>query len=212
MQRIRLTFSRSQPLRYTGHLDMQIVWERTFRRARLPLMYSQGFHPQPKINQACPLPLGMTSRMEVLDFWLQPDVPLDEISPALLPALPPGIEIINLAEEDLRTPALQTQVTSTIYQATFLIPFSADLLDQSVFTFLASPQILRVRRNKSYDLRPLVHNLEVLQTSNPLNPNLQMHLAARDGATGRPEEVISALGYDPFDTRFERMQLLFGEQ
>lgn len=212
MQRIRLTFSRSQPLRYTGHLDMQIVWERTFRRARLPLMYSQGFHPQPKINQACPLPLGMISRMEVLDFWLQPDVPLDEISPALLPALPPGIEIINLAEEDLRTPALQTQVTSTIYQATFLIPFSADLLDQSVFTFLASPQILRVRRNKPYDLRPLVHNLEVLQTSNPLNPHLQMHLAARDGATGRPEEVISALAYDPLDTRFERMQLLFGEQ
>ena len=95
MQRIRVTYARTAPLRYTGHLDMQIVWERCLRRARLPLMYSQGFHPQPRINQACPLPLGMTSQMEVTDFWLDPEVPLDEIRSMLATALPPGIEPIN---------------------------------------------------------------------------------------------------------------------
>jgi radical SAM-linked protein len=45
-------------MRYTGHLDLHRAWERTFRRARLPLAYSQGFHPQPRLNLACALPLA----------------------------------------------------------------------------------------------------------------------------------------------------------
>ena len=60
MQRIRLTYSKGGELKYTGNLDMMKVWERTFRRARLRIAYSQGFNPQPKIHQALPLPLGFT--------------------------------------------------------------------------------------------------------------------------------------------------------
>ena len=65
MERIRVYYSKTAPMRYTGNLDVHKVWEHTLRRARLPLAYSQGFHPQPRINQACPLPLGMTSRAEI---------------------------------------------------------------------------------------------------------------------------------------------------
>jgi hypothetical protein len=58
MQRIRIQYAKTEPLRYTGNLDMHRIWERTLRRARLTIAYSQGFHPQPRLNQACPLPLG----------------------------------------------------------------------------------------------------------------------------------------------------------
>jgi len=212
MQRIRITYSRTNPLRYTGHLDMQTVWERTIRRARLPLMYSQGFHPQPRINQACPLPLGMTSQMEVLDFWLDPGSTLEAIQEQLSLSLPPGIEITSLVEEDLRSPSLQTQVASAIFHVTFLIPFNSKQLAANVNDVLSSTTLPRIRREKAYDLRPLIYSLDILQTSDPALPHLSMHLAARDGATGRPEEVISALSFDPLDTRIERICLLFQNQ
>ena len=197
MQRIRVIYARTEPLRYTGHLDMQVVWERSIRRARLPLMYSQGFHPQPRINQACPFPLGMTSQMEVTDFWLEPEISLDEIRSMLFPALPPGIEPIELKEVDLRSPALQTQVVSAIFLATLLIPFDAERLNHTLKEVIESTSLPRIRREKPYDLRPLILGLSVLQTIEPSQPHLSMQLSARDGATGRPEEVISALGFDP---------------
>ena len=212
MQRIRVTYARTAPLRYTGHLDMQIVWERCLRRARLPLMYSQGFHPQPRINQACPLPLGMTSQMEVTDFWLEPEVPLDEIRSMLATALPPGIALTNLQEVDLHSPSLQTQVVSAIYYVTMLIPFDPDKLNRSIIEVIESPSLPRIRRDKPYDLRPLILELNVMQIDQPSYPHISMHLSTRDGATGRPEEVISALGYDSLDARIERVRLNFLEE
>jgi len=104
MQRIRVTYARTAPLRYTGHLDMQIVWERCLRRARLPLMYSQGFHPQPRINQACPLPLGMTSQMEVMDFWLEISVAIMFPDFATL-AFACLVFVLSLYEEEVRESA-----------------------------------------------------------------------------------------------------------
>ena len=56
--RVRLTFTKQGALRYTGHLDLHKILERSIRRAKLPLAYSQGYHPQPKINLAAALPLG----------------------------------------------------------------------------------------------------------------------------------------------------------
>jgi radical SAM-linked protein len=209
MQRIRVTYARTEQLRYTGHLDMQVVWERCLRRARLPLMYSQGFHPQPRINQACPLPLGMTSQMEITDFWLEPDISLDEIRSMLFTALPPGIEVIELIEVELRSPSLQTQVVSANFLATFLISFDSDNLHHSLKEVINSTSLPRIRREKPYDLRPLILDLSVLQTIQPSQPHLSMQLSTRDGATGRPEEVISALGFDPLDTRIERVRLIF---
>ncbi|MDP3186130.1 MAG: TIGR03936 family radical SAM-associated protein, partial [Anaerolineales bacterium] len=64
---MRITFSKTGALRYTGHLDLQRIWERTARRAGLPLVYSQGFHPQPKIQIAAALPLGFSGRAELVD-------------------------------------------------------------------------------------------------------------------------------------------------
>ena len=68
--RIRIVYSKADSLKYTGNLDLQKIWERLLRRANLPLAYSQGFHPQPRINQGCPLPLGFIGENEMVDIWL----------------------------------------------------------------------------------------------------------------------------------------------
>jgi radical SAM-linked protein len=65
MMRLRITFSKTGSLRYTGHLDLQTVWERTARRAGLPLAYTQGFHPGPRIQIASALPLGFIGHAEI---------------------------------------------------------------------------------------------------------------------------------------------------
>ena len=65
--RLRIVFAKTEAMRYTSHLDLHRTWERTIRRANLPLAYSQGYNPHPRINLASALPLGFTSDCEVVE-------------------------------------------------------------------------------------------------------------------------------------------------
>src|SRR5215210_7228221 len=116
--RIRIKFVKQGALRYTGHLDLHRLWERAARRAELPLAYSQGFHPQPKMNIAAALPLGFSSRCEVMDMKLEHEVQLDGIREKLQQTLPAGIQVLSVESADERAPTLQTQVASAEYQVT----------------------------------------------------------------------------------------------
>lgn len=93
--RIRITFVKQGALRYTGHLDLHKLWERAARRAELPLAYSQGFHPQPKMNMAAALPLGFSSRCEVMDMRLEQDIPLENLPARLNTTLPSGLQVVE---------------------------------------------------------------------------------------------------------------------
>jgi radical SAM-linked protein len=204
--RLRITFSKSGSLRYTGHLDLHTVWERTIRRARLPLSYTQGFHPGPRIQIASALPLGFIGRAEIVDIWLE-SPSFDPLTAGLLQsAAPPGLGILSVEVVDEHSPALQTQVASAEYEVTLLDPLDRSDLSERVSALLGSAALPRQRRGKPYDLRPLVEALQLLpHVSSPL---LFMRLSARDGATGRPEEVLDCLGI-PFETtRIERTRLV----
>jgi radical SAM-linked protein len=206
--RARITFSKQGALRYTGHLDLHRLWERAMRRADLPLSYSQGFHPQPKISLASALPLGFSSRGEVLDVRFNAEIPTEEIATRLRDSLPPDIQVINVESVDERKPALQTQVLSAEYNVHLTEPVDGADLTRKVEELLASESLPRERRGKFYDLRPLIEVLNVITEANG-KAWMQMRLAARDGATGRPEEVLNALGIEPDYTRVERTLLIF---
>ncbi len=194
-------------MRFTGHLDLHRTWERTFRRASLPLEYSHGFHPQPRINLACALPLGFTSQSEVADAWLQADFPVADIRDALSRAVPPGIEILDVEEIDPHLPALQTQVLSAEYLIT-LLDYTATL-DERITELLSNSSLPRERRGKAYDLRPLIEELRRLPNDEQGRPRLLVRLAARAGATGRPEELLTALNIIPESARVHRTRLFF---
>jgi len=201
--RIRITFSKQGALRYTGHLDLHKLWERAARRAELPLAYSQGFHPQPKMSLASALPLGFSSACEVLDMRLERDVELGDLRERLNETLPPGIRVTNIEQADERAPALQTQVVEAEYQVELREPVDPSELKRRIESALASESILRERRGKKYDLRPLIQSIEVL------NDTIVMKLAAREGATGRPEEVLDVLGIAFEATKIERTRIIF---
>lgn len=206
--RVRITFTKQGALRFIGHLDLHRLWERATRRADLPLSYSQGFHPQPKISLAAALPLGFSSRGEVLDVRLNEDIPINEISERLKGSLPPDIKIIHVEEVDERLPALQTLVLSAAYDVHLTEPIDGSELKRRVEKLMMSESLVRERRGKSYDLRPLIEMLSVITEANG-NVWLKMTLAAREGATGRPEEVLSALEIEADTARVERTRLIF---
>ena len=207
MSRIRISYAKTEALRYTSNLDVHKVWERLLRRARLPLAYSQGFHPQPRINQAAPLPLGILSQVEMVDVWLEDEIPLEQVSAALQKAAPPGMEISQVAAVDPKAPALPTIVRASEYRVTLLDPVEPAALEAMLDAFLSSTESVRDRRGKTYDLRPLVEDLALESMRNGY-AQLRMRLSAREAATGRPDEVLMALGLDPFAARIERTRLI----
>ena len=206
MMRIRITFSKTEAMRYTGHLDLHRAWERTFRRAGLPIAYSQGFHPQPRINLACALPLGFTSICDLADAWLDHDLPVSHIEQALVNNLPPGIIIQHIEGIDSHLPSLQSQVVSAVYSITCSerIPN----LSEKITIIQNSTSLPRERRNKSYDLRLLIEELYQAKDDNPDHPHLILRMAAREGATGRPEEVLAVMGIPYETTRIQRINLM----
>jgi radical SAM-linked protein len=205
--RLRITFSKSGALRYTGHLDLHSIWERTIRRSGLPLAYTQGFHPGPKIQLASALPLGFIGRAEIVDVWLnepQADEPVRHYAELIQIAAPPGLGVVSVERVDEHAPALQTQVTCADYEVILLDPLDELDLTERVAAILGATSLPRERRGKQYDLRPLIENLGVLPAEGSGTARLQMRLAARDGATGRPEEVLDAMGIPVESARIER--------
>lgn len=209
MTRIRVTFSKTEAMRFTSHLDLHKTWERTMRRAGLPLAYRKGFNPRPRLQLACALPLGFTSECEVLDAWINdPELSGAEMAEALRQASPPGILVHSVQIVDPAAPALQTQIRSAAYLVTLLEP-TLDL-EERVRNLLLAAELPRQRRGKPYDLRPLIESLEVLPPDSCKEQRLCIRLAAEERRTGRPEEVLAALGLPPLAGRIHRTGLSFG--
>ncbi len=211
LTRYRIQFQRGKELRYIGNLDMQMGWERTLRRTKLPVAFSQGFNPRPRFHTAAALPLGFTSHCEILDLWLNEALEPDEVVERLQKSAPPGLVIGATEIIPLNLPALQTQVIAAEYHAILReVPAEVNLPD-ALQTLLASPELPRNRRGKPYDLRPLITGLELFEANNGEFPGLRMQLSAREGATGRPEEVLSALGLDATTAQVARIHLSLSE-
>ncbi|MGC1377067.1 MAG: TIGR03936 family radical SAM-associated protein [Anaerolineales bacterium] len=209
--RIRITFAKQGALRYTGNLDLHKLWERSARRADLALAYSQGFHPQPKIQLAAALPLGFSSRCELVDMRITGQVELAALPERLQQAAPPGLKILKVEEIAESSPPLQTQIIAAEYEVTLFDEFDEDRLAQSLAAVLAAETLPRERRDKPYDLRPLIEDLRQIEPDSANRPRIFMRLAARESATGRPEEVLSALGIEYEGTRVERTRFIFRE-
>ncbi len=209
MQRIRVHFAKTEAMRYTGHLDLQRAWERTLRRAGLPVAYSQGYNRRPRIQLATALPLGFTSEAEIVDFWLDPPQAVEAVETALRGAVPPGIGIHAVEEIVGKAPALQSVMRSAEYTVTLLDPVPD--LEARVTALLEAEHLPRVRRGKPYDLRPLVFALTIVPPDEAGKQRLFMHLSARGGATGRPDEALDALGIAPHTARVQRTALRYAE-
>jgi len=199
--RYRLSFRKIEAMRFTGHLDLYRALERTVRRAGLPLAYRGGFSPRPRLQLASALPLGFTSRAELADLWLEQPLEPSDVLARVNAAAPPGLVFVGVQVASVAEPALQEQVIRATFSVTLTEPAPADL-GTRVASLLSASSIIRQRRGKSYDLRPLIEGLEAVGPT-----TLAVCLSAREAATGRPDEVLEALGLDPLSARIERTSI-----
>ena len=207
IQRIRITFSKTEAMRFTGHLDLILTWERTFRRANLPLSYSEGFNPRPVINLAAPLPLGYISTAEIGDFWLSELLNPDELLESLNRSLPPGLLIHDLREiAQLHGGKLPSLVERSEYSITLFEEYPR--LQKEIDALIQSSQCIRTRKKKEYDLRPLIHDITLGSNDEGSPPSLFVSLLTLPSATGRPDEVLLALDIPPYEAIICRSALI----
>jgi len=205
-QRIRITFGKFGTLRFVGHLDLAKTWERVLRRAQVPLEYTQGFNPRPRMQFAAALPVGVTSESEYLDIWLTERLggqfPDDWVG-RLTSTSPAGLQIYRLVEVPIKEAALPTQVTSSEYVITLTDPgLTPAELEARVEALLARPTIERRGHKKAYDLRPLILDLSIDPEG-----RLIAHLKTGEKANGRPDELLDALGLDLWQAHVHRRHL-----
>lgn len=209
--RYRITFSKTEAMRFTGHLDLHTTLERTMRRANLPLAYSEGFNPRPKLSLASALPLGFTSQAEVAEFWLKEDLPIEHVMRVIQQAAPPGIVLHQTHTAPPEAPKLQNSLTSA--QFTVTLSQEDPALRDKVEALLSAESLprekIRKGKKKTYDLRRMILAAEVLPNNQAGQQQLMLHLQAEPGATGRPDEILEALEIDPLASRIHRVGLIF---
>jgi radical SAM-linked protein len=206
-QRLRITFAKGEAIKYISHLDLMRLWERALRRARMPLAYSHGFNPRPKIAIASPLPVGFTSRGEVMDIVLERPVSPLSFAKGLAPHLPPGLEVLSVQEVYPKLPSLQSQVCAAAYRVAVCWDGSQDEMEAKLGELLSAEQLPRHRRGKDYDLRPLIEDLWV-EGGEAGDWVLGMRLRAGSHGSGRPDEVLDTLGLAEKPHTIQRERLL----
>jgi radical SAM-linked protein len=214
-RRLRVRFATDQSVKYVGHLDMARTWERAIRRSGLPLAYSQGFNPQPRIHFAAALPLGYTGDAEVMDIYLNVAVEPEEAVRRLRAALPAGIIPLHAEEAPREWPALQAQVCRAHYRVEVETAESDAAFRARLDAFMARAEAWRERRRgkevSRYDLRPLVLKLH-LTGRGPLGQGFEVEMRNEPGATGRPDELLAELGYGEAARQIARTRLIFTGQ
>lgn len=205
--RLRVRFQKLGKVRWTSHRDVARMWERACRRVQLPLAWTEGFSPRPKLSFGLALPTGAESLAEYLDLELAPeaDVDVDGLASQLSPALPSGIDVTALAvlaptASGGRAPSLQEDVFSCTWRVGFAP--GADL-HAVVDRALASSSLLVERERKGRlsvdDVRPAILALSA-DTEVAGEPELEAVLATQPRAL-RPQELLRALDPDLEATR-----------
>jgi radical SAM-linked protein len=212
-QRLRITFAKGEPIKYISHLDLMRTWERALRRAQVPLAYSEGFNPRPKISIASALPVGFTGRGEVMDIVLSRHTSPYNFAKRLKSHLPPGLEILSVEEVYLSLPSLQSQMRHAEYRVVVESEETLAGVEKRVEQMLSAQSLPRQRERKGkvteYDLRPLIDDLWI-EGCEEAACVLGMRLQSDSQATGRPDEVLEAMGLGDVSCSIERTRCLFG--
>jgi radical SAM-linked protein len=210
--RHRITFATARSLAFISVLELGTLWERSLRRAGVPVRYSQGYNPRPKLVFAAPLLVGCGSRADLLDIWLDPDAgprTATETMTALTGETPRDLKVLGVTGVSRNEPSLPKQLVQNEYRA-WVRDADRDRLSAAVDALLEAESVVQVRREKEYDLRPLIQDLR-LEPEAPIGQPLWMRLKARPGATGRPDEVLKALDVRDHPWRCARVRMILND-
>jgi radical SAM family uncharacterized protein/radical SAM-linked protein len=191
LRRIRVVFKKTGDMRFLGHLETMRALERGARRARIPLAFSGGYHPKPKITFALALPMGIEGEAEWADFELLESWPPEKLMAGMNQNLPTGLEILKAWKAPYEGQALNVRAVMMEYQARFSDPVKD--LEKKVETILESDDVPVVREKKG-KIRTLNLKDYIVDVKAVDDQTVEFVLALLgEGGSARPHEVISAI-------------------
>lgn len=195
--KVRLQWSKSEGVRFTSHLDVIRMFDRTFRKAKIPVEYSLGFSPHQKVSFGPPLPIGFVSGAEYLDLQLETPFKEDFLV-KLNSSLPDGFKFLQAKVILGKTVSLSESINLAGYEVE--LTFSLEQI-QTRTAFVLEKKNLTVSRVKKksvqeLDIRPFILSLEA-EKINAEKTNLKMGLVLTPLGYARPQEVLRyGLGMD----------------
>lgn len=200
--KIRFRFSKGTPLKFISHLDLQRLFIRALRRARIPVSYKRGFNPQPKLSFASALPLGCTSSGEYLEFEIENRLEPHEIKERVSGQLPFGISIFEAEEVPCNARSLMAQVRSFLYRISFETdtPLKTEELKRALSELLAREEVKITRRGKKgpkqFNVIPYIKDLKVLPQGNNSEHVIEICTRMSPEGTVKPVEIMKLLEKD----------------
>jgi len=171
--RIIARFEKGEAVRFVSHLDIQRTFQRAFRRANIPLAYSQGFNPHPQLSFATALALGYTSEAEWFDVKLSEDMQPDAFRDAVNAVLPSAFRILEAQSAEEKLPALTALMAASYHEITFALPgsLSKEALI-AAFDKMTAGDIFVEKRTKggikTVNIRPMLLHYVFSQTTDSL--------------------------------------------
>ncbi len=156
--KVRARFTKTDPLHMLGHRELMNHFMRAMNRAGLPLEYSKGFHPSPKLSFGPPLGVGVAGDCEYFDMEMQPLIVLSEVRQRLNAALGHGLEVIDIIPVPPKTRAVQSFATRYVYELVDPGGQSPEGLEK----FLQMTEFVVERKKGPVDVRPMVEEAEDL--------------------------------------------------
>jgi len=195
--RLRIRFAKIGRVRWTSHRDVARMWERALRRARLPVAYTEGFSPRPKLSFGLALPTGCESQAEYLDVALREPVAPEEVTNTFSSLLPVGVDVVAAQVLPEGAGSLQEEVTSCRWEID--VPqLDPDSLSRVIARVLGA-EVLSVTRERkgrpvTDDLRPSVLGL------------------SSAGPNGRGTLLVAELGTRPRGVRPAELAQVMGTE
>ena len=202
VQRIRLKFGKLGDMSLISHLDLHRFFQRAARRAALPIAYTEGFNPLPRISIAKALPLGQTSHAEFVDFELTGNIPIAEFEQRFSAELDADLPIYAIAEVPVHSPSFDSILEVAEYTLTlaFITPRDRhvadimDMLEGASYCVIAATSIQMSKvsksgRNQMLELRDRLFTITVI---NPDANSPQIHFmgSCKSDSNLKPEYVV----------------------
>ncbi|MGA1826129.1 MAG: TIGR03936 family radical SAM-associated protein, partial [bacterium] len=199
VQRLRCKYRLFGPMVFLSHLDLIRTFIRIFRRAELPVVYTQGFHPHPKISFGPALPVGMGGAAEYLDMDMYEMSNSEHVLEKINAHMPYGLLMVEITSIPLNAPSLSMVINQGLYRLT-VPPESLEDTSVTQFQSLADmvmnqDQILYIRERKNtckeIDLKPFIVKLEAYRRANGLEVDVTLRMSQEQNI--KPLEVLEAI-------------------
>lgn len=196
MYKLRIKYHKEHHLRFVAHLEMVRLMERVFRRMDLPLHYTQGFNPHPRISFASPLSVGVESVAELLDVELIEQMPVQEVLARAQQALPRGLtfETAKYVEDKRSLMSLVTWAEYTVLLDCFIEAWRMKALIGQVLAMETLPVQKKGGKSdgKTVDIRAQIAEIDMVDSEQ--GATLRMVLANGSGGSLKPELLVQTLG------------------